>query len=234
MLTVEHLTKTFLVHQLNGKKIHGFDDISFRVAQGRALGIAGPSGIGKSSLLKCIYGTYIPDSGQVRYQSRQLGVIDMVRAGTHEMIHLRHTEIGYVTQFLQVLPRVSALNIVADPLVERGVARDDARDRARVILERLNIPKSHYDAYPVTFSGGEKQRINLARAVISRPRLLLLDEPTASLDPESMRIVLDILNELKQSGSTMVAIFHDRDILNRFADDVFDMPNRRRPGIGTA
>jgi len=153
-----------------------------------------------------------------------MGVIDLRSAPDNTIIALRKKQIGYVTQFLQVLPRVTAADIVAYPLLYRGVEADEAREKARALLSRLRIPDNLQDAYPVTFSGGEKQRVNLARAVIARPRLLLLDEPTASLDKESMGIVTDLLLEMKASGTTMVGIFHDSRVMTELMDDIYEMP----------
>jgi len=139
------------------------------------------------------------------------------------MIMLRGTEIGYVTQFLAVVPRVSALDTVAEPLLSLGVSQEEARRQAGLLLERLFIPAKLYDACPVTFSGGEQQRVNFAAGIIARPRLLLLDEPTASLDEKTRRAVIDILLELKALEITMIAIFHDRHIMEAVADEIYPM-----------
>jgi alpha-D-ribose 1-methylphosphonate 5-triphosphate synthase subunit PhnL len=224
MLNVENLSKSFLVHILGGKRIMGFEGVTFEVMEGKSLGLSGPSGIGKSSVLKCIYRTYLPTGGQVRYTDADGSVIDLREASDNTIIALRKKQIGYVTQFLQVLPRVTAVDIVAYPLLDRGVEAGEAREQARVLLGRLRIPENLQDAYPVTFSGGEKQRVNLARAIVARPRLLLLDEPTASLDKDSMSVVADLLLEMKESGTTMVGIFHDRRIMTELMDDIYEMP----------
>jgi alpha-D-ribose 1-methylphosphonate 5-triphosphate synthase subunit PhnL len=224
MLNVENLSKSFLVHILGGKRIMGFEGVTFEVMEGKSLGLSGPSGIGKSSVLKCIYRTYLPTGGQVRYTDADGSVIDLREASDNTIIALRKKQIGYVTQFLQVLPRVTAVDIVAYPLLDRGVEAGEAREQARVLLGRLRIPENLQDAYPVTFSGGEKQRVNLARAIVARPRLLLLDEPTASLDKDSMSVVADLLREMKESGTTMVGIFHDRRIMTELMDDIYEMP----------
>lgn len=224
MLSVDHLEKRFVSHILDGKEIIGFPSISFNVATGKALGLSGPSGHGKSSVLKCIYRTYSASSGAIAFNSQLLGPVELTRLGENEVLRLRRTEIGYVTQFLSVLPRVPALDVVAEPLVAAGVPRDEARDKARDLLRRLRIDARLHDAFPSTFSGGEKQRVNLARAVIRPTRLMLLDEPTASLDPRSLRVVLDILSEMKARGTTMVAIFHDLSIMEDLMDDIFFMP----------
>lgn len=226
MLTVENLEKRFVSHFLNGKEIIGFPRVSFRVQAGQALGLSGPSGHGKSSVLKCIYRTYLASSGSITYDSAACGRVELTALSENEVLKLRRTELGYVTQFLSVLPRVPALDVVAEPLVAAGAPREEAREKARGLLQRLRIDARLHDAYPCTFSGGEKQRVNLARAVIRPSRLLLLDEPTASLDPAALQVVLDLLSEMKAKGTTMVAIFHDRSIMDRLMDDIYGMPEK--------
>lgn len=226
MLTVDNLVKSFISYVLGGKEIVGFNRISFRVPAGKALGLAGPSGSGKSSVLKCIYRTYLASAGSILFDSEAYGRIDLASLPENEILHLRRTEMGYVTQFLSVLPRVPALDVVAEPLLISGVSREQARATARGLLNRLRIEPRLHDAYPCTFSGGEKQRVNLARAVIRPARLLLLDEPTASLDTGSIRVVLDLLSEIKAGGTTMIAIFHDRSIMDSLMDDVYCMPTK--------
>lgn len=222
MLTVEGLSKQFTLHNLNGKQLDGCRNVSFNVPPGRFLGLAGPSGAGKSTVLKCIYRTYLPSSGSVRYASAAYGKVDLVTLSERELIDIRTREMGYVSQFLKVVPRVSALNIVMEPILARnGVCREEARERAVQLLKRLRIPESLFDAYPATFSGGEQQRINIAHAVSWRPRILLLDEPTASLDRHSVEIVVDILKELRAEGTTMIGIFHDHELMRSITDDVY-------------
>ncbi len=222
MITVENLTKTFTLHILGDKKIEACRDVSFRVPPGGFLGLAGPSGAGKSTVLKCMYRTYLAGSGAIRYQSATHGMVDLATLPDQAVIDIRHREMGYVSQFLKVIPRVSALDVVMEPIVSRnGVTREVARKRATSLLERLRIPAHLFDAYPATFSGGEQQRVNIARAVSWQPRLLLLDEPTASLDQDSVGIVLDILTELRQEGTTMIGIFHDPALLQSVTDSVY-------------
>jgi alpha-D-ribose 1-methylphosphonate 5-triphosphate synthase subunit PhnL len=224
MLSVENLEKKFLSHILKGKEIVGFSRISFRVKPGKALGLSGGSGSGKSSLLKCIYRSYTASSGKILYSSKSLGQVDLTDLAENLVLKLRRKEIGYVTQFLSVLPRLPAVDVVAEPLMDKGPPREQAREEARRLLCRLRIDPRLHDAYPCTFSGGEKQRVNLARAVIRPSQLMLLDEPTASLDPASMQVVLEILSEMKAKGTTMIAIFHDPSIMDALMDDVFCMP----------
>jgi alpha-D-ribose 1-methylphosphonate 5-triphosphate synthase subunit PhnL len=168
MLTVENLEKRFVSHVLNGKEIVGFRRVSFTVPGGTAMGLSGPSGYGKSSVLKCIYRTYLASSGRITYDSNTFGRVHLTDLPENQILALRRREMGYVTQFLSVLPRVPVLDVVAEPLVDAGIPRPEARERAGALLQRLRIDPRLHDAYPATFSGGEKQRVNLARAVSRR------------------------------------------------------------------
>lgn len=222
MLTVENLSKDFTLHILNGKHIEACRDISFNVPQGSFLGLSGPSGAGKSTVLKCIYRTYLPSAGAVWYDSAACGRVDLATLPDRAVIDIRTREMGYVSQFLKVIPRVSALDVVMEPILARnGVSPAEARTRAAGLLERLRIPAHLFDAYPATFSGGEQQRVNIAHAVSWRPRMLLLDEPTASLDRESVEVVVDILQELRQEGTTMIGIFHDTELMEMVTNSVY-------------
>lgn len=223
LLAVHNLTKTFTMHTLHSRVIKGCTDVSFTLATGEVLGLSGPSGTGKSSILKCIYRAYLPSAGEIHYSSERLGRVDLGRIDDHQMIMLRQHEIGYVTQFLKVIPRVSAVDTVAEPLLHKGVSLAEARSRATSLLKQLYIPENLFDACPVTFSGGEQQRVNFAAGVISSPRLLLLDEPTASLDVKTRQAVIDILNRLKEQGTTMIAIFHEHQIMDAIADRLYQM-----------
>lgn len=222
ILRVENLCKNFTLHMLDGKTIMGCRNISFAVEEGTFLGIFGPSGSGKSTILKCIYRTYLPSSGSIRYLSRRYGKVDLARVPERQVLVLRQ-EIGYVSQFLRIMPRVSAVDVVAERLWQQGTDQEEARRTAREYLARLGVARELWDAYPVTFSGGEQQRVNLARALITRPRLLLLDEPTASLDINTKNTVLGLLQELKESGTGMVGIFHDINAARRLVDRAFVM-----------
>ena len=222
MITVDRLSKDFTLHILGDKRIRACRDISFHVSPGGFLGLSGASGAGKSTVLKCLYRTYLPTGGTIRYDSAAWGEVDLATIADRTVIDIRHREMGYVSQFLKVIPRVSALDVVMEPILTRnGAGRDEARRRAVDLLERLRIPAHLHDAYPATFSGGEQQRINIARAVSWRPRLLLLDEPTASLDRGSVAVVLDILAELRREGTTMIGIFHDQQLLHSVTDEVY-------------
>lgn len=224
MLKLENLSKRFVMHHLGGKTIEGFRSISLEVPQGSSMGISGPSGSGKSSVLKCIYRTYLTTSGDIWYRSSRFGMVNMAREAENVVTVLRQFEIGSITQFLKAIPRVPALEIVAAPLVNSGSEKSEALRKAAALLERLNIPSALFEAYPATFSGGEQQRINIARAVIKAPRLLILDEPTASLDRRATELVLTILKELRHEGTTMIGVFHQPETLEEFSDETFIMP----------
>ncbi len=224
LLQVENLSKEFVCHMQGGKRILGFRGVSFAVREGSALAITGPSGAGKSSVLKCIYRSYLPGAGRIRYRSATAGEVDLARLAESELLRLRGRELGYVAQFLNVLPRVAAVDVVAEPLVAAGEPPEEARRRSRDLLERLGIGRALWEAFPATFSGGEKQRVNLARAVIRPPRLLLLDEPTAALDRGAMGVVLALLREIQRRGTTLIAVFHEGSPLEALMEDRYRMP----------
>lgn len=208
VLKIENLSKSFLLHQQAGALIPVFDNLNAEVKAGEAVAVTGPSGRGKSSLLKLIYGTYRANSGAIRVFSG-VAWTDVVSAAPRDVIDLRRNVIGYVTQFLRVIPRVSAEMVVAEPMMDRGMAPEQALARARILLERLNIPKRLWHLSPMTFSGGEQQRVNIARGFAAYFPILLLDEPTASLDTENRNRVLELVAEARGQGSAIVAVFHD-------------------------
>jgi alpha-D-ribose 1-methylphosphonate 5-triphosphate synthase subunit PhnL len=217
IVEVNQLSKTFELHILHDKMITALHDIEFAIAEGEIIGLTGKSGSGKSSLMKCLYRTYLATGGEILYHSRR-GVVDLVKASDHEVIALRRSEIRYCSQFLSVIPRVSAIDVVAEPLTRTEKNRDLARSRAKDLLEVLGLPTALWDAFPVTFSGGEQQRINVARAIIAKPRLLLIDEPTASLDTRTKDVVIGLIRDLKQEGTSVLCISHDEYTLERLAD----------------
>jgi alpha-D-ribose 1-methylphosphonate 5-triphosphate synthase subunit PhnL len=222
ILKTEGLCKQFLLHDQN-KLIPSCANVDLEVYSGELSALVGPTGAGKSSVLKCIYRTYLPTTGRLLYRDAAGHVIDLASTSEHRMLALRHAEIGFVTQFLHCLPRKSALDVVAEPLLARGEAREHAHGKARHLLDLLNVPERLWGVPPATFSGGEKQRINLARGLIARPRLLLLDEPTASLDPATTDRVVDLLQSIKQEGVAMLAIFHHPELVRRLADRVVEL-----------
>ena len=217
IVEVNQLSKTFELHILHDKMITALHDIEFDIAEGEIIGLTGKSGSGKSSLMKCLYRTYLATGGEILYYSRG-GVVDLVKASDHEIIALRRSEVRYCSQFLSVIPRVSAIDVVAEPLARTEKNRDLARSKAKDLLEALGLPTALWDAFPVTFSGGEQQRINVARAIIARPRLLLIDEPTASLDQRTKDVVIGLIRDLKQEGTSVLCISHDEYTLERLAD----------------
>lgn len=222
LLEIENLSKIFTIHSLNGKRIKGCNEVSFHLGEGEFLALSGPSGSGKSTILKCIYRTYLPAGGNIWYESKKYGRVDISNISEHILLDIRTEEIGYVSQFLKIVPRVTAIDAATEPLLKNNVPAGKAREKASELLERLNIPSHLFDTYPATFSGGEQQRINIARATIWQPRLLLLDEPIASLDKGSAALVVDVLKELKQAGTTMIGVFHDNESTGSIADKIYD------------
>ncbi len=218
LLEIANLQKRFRMHILNGKVIAALDDVSFNVDEGDIVALTGKSGSGKSTLMKCIYRTYLSDSGQILYHQANGACIDLATASEHEVLQIRKTEMTYCSQFLQVIPRVAALDVVASALTARGHAGGEAREITSACFERLSLPRELWDAYPSTFSGGEQQRVNIARAIISRPRILLVDEPTASLDTKTKDAVIAMILELKNSGTSIILITHDEYSLQQMAD----------------
>jgi alpha-D-ribose 1-methylphosphonate 5-triphosphate synthase subunit PhnL len=218
IVEVRDLNKSFVLHLIDGRTISPVQSMSFTVFAGQHFLIWGRSGVGKTSVLKCIYRTYISTSGSILYHSAHHGVIDMTTIPERVVLQLREQEIGYCSQFLNELPRVTALDIMTEPLRRMGMDKEQAREQGSAWLTRLRIAPHLWQASPVTFSGGEQQRINLGRAFIGKPRLLLLDEPTASLDSGSKQIVLDLIHDAKAHGTTVVTVSHDIDTLSTLAD----------------
>lgn len=234
-LVVRDLRKQFTLHILHGKQVMGFENVSFEVAEGSFVGVAGASGSGKSSLLKCLYRTYLVDGGSIEYTTADGATVDVVGASDDVVLDLRVAELGYVSQFLRPIPRVTALDLAARPLIRRGVAAEEAQARVEEYFTRLRLPRDLWDGYPILFSGGEQQRVNLARALASQPRLLLLDEPTSALDESLQREVVQLLSEARTRGVTMVGVMHDTILLNQLADELLTMDRgrvveRTRPG----
>ncbi|MFM9837805.1 MAG: phosphonate C-P lyase system protein PhnL [Cyclobacteriaceae bacterium] len=217
ILEVNELSKVFDLHILNGKRIEALKQINFSMKEGEIIGLTGKSGSGKSSLMKCIYRTYLATSGEIIYSSRS-GNVDLVKVDDHEIIELRKNEITYCSQFLSVIPRVPAVDVVCDNLFRVEKDKIQARMQAKEMLERLGLPPELWDAFPSTFSGGEQQRINVARAIIASPRFLLIDEPTASLDVRTKDVVIDLILELKKNGTSVLCISHDEYTLDRLVD----------------
>ncbi|MGD9357694.1 MAG: ATP-binding cassette domain-containing protein [Desulfobacterales bacterium] len=222
-LEVINLSKRFTMHILEDKEIIAFQDINFKIDRGRFLGISGKSGYGKSSLIKCIYRNYDVTSGDIFLYDQTGLKINLTQISDIEMLDIRARRLGYVSQFFQAIPRVTTMNIVIEPLIDRGWHKEAAMERAQALFQLFDIPKNLWDAFPSTFSGGEKQRINLMRTLIDCPEILLLDEPTASLDRNNRQIILNIIQELKKQNITMIGIFHDPAELDMLADEIFPL-----------
>jgi alpha-D-ribose 1-methylphosphonate 5-triphosphate synthase subunit PhnL len=221
VLDIEDLSKGFTLHHL-GNQIKAFDNISFKVAAGEFVLLKGANGAGKSTLLRTLYRSYLLLAGVIRFHSVH-GPIDLARAADIDIAHLRRTEIGFVTQFLQARPRVSAEAIVAEPLRLHGVPADEALTRARAALSTFGVKQDLWKAYPTTFSGGEQQKVNLARALILPQKLLLLDEPTASLDANARKALVSRLAELKAAGTALIGVFHHPGDVEILIDRVVDL-----------
>jgi len=222
ILEVNDLSKVFNLHVLNNKRIEALRKINFSVKEGEIIGLTGKSGSGKSSLMKCIYRTYLASAGEIIYTSRS-GEIDLVKADDHVIIELRKNEITYCSQFLSVIPRVPAIDVVCENLFRVEKDKQVAREQTKEMFERLALPSELWDAFPSTFSGGEQQRINVARAIIASPRFLLIDEPTASLDVKTKDVVIDLILELKRNGTSVLCISHDEYTLERLVDRRLDL-----------
>lgn len=217
-LEVCGLTKEFTLHNLGGVVVSGFAAVNFSLKRGELMALSGPSGAGKSSILKTLYRTYRASSGSIFFNRDDGSIVDLASCPESMILTLRKREIGFITQFLKVLPRISAVDAVAAPLIEIGEAEKEAKESARDLLRQLGIRKELLELSPLTFSGGEQQRVNIARGIIAPKELLLIDEPTASLDVKSAEIVLQILERLKTQGIAMIAIFHDPKKIERVAD----------------
>lgn len=223
IIEIQNLSKAFNLHILNNKRLEALKNINMTLQEGEIVGLTGKSGSGKSSLMKCVYRTYLASSGSILYRSAEGAVIDLVKANDHEIIALRKSEITYCSQFLSVIPRVPAVDVVCERLFRTEKDHTAARKKAMDMLDSLGLPQELWDAFPVTFSGGEQQRINVARAIISRPRFLLIDEPTASLDSKTKDVVIDLILDLKKNGTTVLCISHDDYTLSRMTDRIVNL-----------
>jgi alpha-D-ribose 1-methylphosphonate 5-triphosphate synthase subunit PhnL len=222
LLSVRDVAKTFTIHLRGGVMLPVVGAVNFDVHAGECMVLGGPSGVGKSSILKMVYGNYGADAGEILF-SRDEVLVDLLKASPREVLTLRRDTVGYVSQFLRTVPRVSAIDVVAEPLISRGVDRDEARTRAGTLLARLNLPERLWSLPPATFSGGEQQRVNIARGFITDHAVLLLDEPTASLDATNRGVVIGLIEEKKRAGTAMLGIFHDDDVRARVADRIVDV-----------
>jgi len=217
MLRAEGLSKTFTLHLQGGTRIPVLDGIGFELQAGQCVALAGPSGAGKSTLMRSLYGTYRVDAGHILVRHGG-ALVDIARADPRLVLRVRRDSLGYVSQFLRVVPRVPALDVVAEAVVLRGRPLDDARREAAALLAQLGIPHRLHSLPPATFSGGEQQRVNLARGFIGGHPVLLLDEPTASLDPRNRDVVVGMVQAAKAHGAAIVGIFHDAAVRDAVAD----------------
>ena len=218
MIAIENLGKSFRLHNQGGAEIPVMADASLTVARGECVGLIGQSGAGKSTLMRMVYGNYLADAGAIR-----VGDLDVARAAPRQIIRLRRETLGYVSQFLRVVPRVPTLEVVAEPLLALGTPAEVARARAEDLLTRLNIPQRLWSLSPTTFSGGEQQRVNIARGFAHPYPALLLDEPTASLDATNREVVLALILEAKARGAAIMGIFHDEGARARVCDRLVDV-----------
>ncbi len=222
MLRVEGLAKTFVLHTQNGVELPVFENVAFAVSAGECLVLAGPSGAGKSTLLRSLYANYLPNRGRILVQHRG-ETIDLVAAEARLKLEIRRETIGYVSQFLRVIPRISAEDLVAEAAIAGGAEPAAALDAARSLLARVNLPERLWTVPPATFSGGEQQRVNIARGLIRPFPILLIDEPTASLDARNRDVAVELILEAKDRGAAVVAICHDESARDRFADRYLDV-----------
>jgi alpha-D-ribose 1-methylphosphonate 5-triphosphate synthase subunit PhnL len=219
ILAVSGVDKTFTMHLQGGQRLPVLTRLAFEVHAGECVALGGASGAGKSSILKMVYGNYAVNRGSILLRAKGR-VIDVAAAGPRQVLAARRDTVGYVSQFLHCVPRVAALQIVAEPLIEQGEGAAEARDRAAELLARLSIPERLWALPPATFSGGEQQRVNIARGFVTELPLLLLDEPTASLDARNREAVTELIREKLGRGTAILGIFHDAEVREAVADRV--------------
>ena len=218
MIRLKDVSKTFTLHNQGSAVIEVVSNVSLSVSKGECVALTGASGAGKSTLMRMIYGNYLTQAGEIH-----IGDVDIVQAEPREVITLRRDVLGYVSQFLRVVPRVPTLEVVAEPLRAVGVAADVAEMRAKALLSQLNIPERLWSLSPTTFSGGEQQRVNIARGFAHEYPAMLLDEPTASLDAANREVVLSLIEDAKSRGAAIVGIFHDEAARDRVCDREIDV-----------
>ena len=218
MITVTSLSKHFVLHNQNSAVIPVMDNANFAVNRGECIALTGSSGAGKSTLMRMVYGNYVCQHGSIRVNQTEV-----VGADPRDIIQMRKKTLGYVSQFLRVVPRVPTLDVVAEPLLQIGADYDEARDKAASLLSLLNIPERLWNLSPTTFSGGEQQRVNIARGFVYEYPALLLDEPTASLDATNREVVLTLIENAKAKGTAIIGIFHDEAARARLCDREIDV-----------
>lgn len=221
-IIVEGLAKTFVLHNQGSAAIPVFSGLELAVRPGECVVLAGESGVGKSTLMRAIFGNYLPSSGSVRVL-HDGAYVDLASAPPHQVLDIRKRTMGYVSQFLRVIPRIATLDLVMEPLLENGVDPAEAEACAVALLSALRLPEEHWKLPPATFSGGEQQRVNIARSFIREYPVLLLDEPTASLDAANRAIVVELIQQALGRGAAMIGIFHDLDVRDRVATRLFEV-----------
>ncbi len=226
MLKAVNVAKNFTLHVQQNTIIPVFKDINLTIQQGECVALTGSSGAGKSTFMRMVYANYVCQQGSIFVRHRD-DWVDMVNASAHTVLDVRNKTMGYVSQFLRVIPRVSTLDIVAEPLKSIGIAKQQANATAANLLNQLNIPKNLWQLSPLTFSGGEQQRVNIARGFIAAHPMLLLDEPTASLDTVNREIVLQLINDAKGNGTAILGIFHDQPARDAVCNREFDISKFR-------
>lgn len=227
MIRVEGLCKSFTLHNQGGVRIPVLENVSLTVKRGECLVLAGASGAGKSTLLRSIYANYLAQAGRILVR-HDGGWVDLVGAPPHLVLEVREHTLGHVSQFLRVIPRISALDLVAQPLLSRGFDEAAAKRRAEEMLERLAIPESLWSLPPATFSGGEQQRVNIAMTFARDYPILLLDEPTASLDAENRQAVIDLIVEARDRGVAIAGIFHDAFVRDAVGTRTYTVDSARK------
>ena len=210
-IDVDGLTKTFTLYLQDGAELPVLAGTALQVRAGECVALTGRSGAGKSTLMRCLYGNYRPTGGSIKLREKD-EMVELVDAEPRVVLRLRRDTIGYVSQFLRVIPRIPTIRLVMEPLLALGVDEDLARARAETLLARLNLPERLWTLPPATFSGGEQQRVNIARCFVVDYPILLLDEPTASLDPENRQVVVDLVGEARARAAAIVGIFHDVEV----------------------
>jgi alpha-D-ribose 1-methylphosphonate 5-triphosphate synthase subunit PhnL len=218
MIELENVSKSFTLHNQGSAVIPVMERVNLTVGAGECVGLVGASGAGKSTLMRLIYGNYLAAAGRI-----MVGDLDVAQAAPRQIIALRRETLGYVSQFLRVVPRVAALDVVAEPLLAVGTPLEVARHKAASLLAELNIPERLWPLSPTTFSGGEQQRVNIARGFAYAYPALLLDEPTASLDARNRATVLALVESAKARGAAIIGIFHDEAARDQVCDRFIDV-----------
>ena len=226
ILKINNVEKSFLLHSQGGVKIPVISDVNLIVEAGDAIALSGQSGSGKSSLMRMIYGNYLCNQGEILIKHHDEWV-NIVGAQPRQVLSIRQDTLGYISQFLRIIPRVPTLQIVAEPLKSRGASEVEAKEKASELLSLLNIPENLWSLSPVTFSGGEQQRVNIARGFMAHYPILLLDEPTASLDATNRNIVIDLIQKARKSGTAIIGIFHDEAVRDAVSTKVFNIEQYR-------